>query len=188
MRANLKVSRSYVLDIGFLLVFSIVFLYFLGLFSYNPTDNSINSAQFPELATKNLAGSWGASLSAYAIYFLGFGSCLVPVPFFLMGIAYFRGNLTLRLSFLFVLSTLLFYTSLSYVFGTFFPFFQFYEYEISTLGKLGFKFKSNFYENLGRFGAPTVAFTLCVAAILIFSTQQLSLKKVPYIQKLFNRK
>src|SRR3989338_5498654 len=57
MRANLKVSRSYVLDIGFLLVFSIVFLYFLGLFSYNPTDNSINSAQFPELATKNLAGS-----------------------------------------------------------------------------------------------------------------------------------
>jgi len=188
MRMNSNLTRSYLWDIVFFSLITLVFLYLLGVFSYSPLDPSINSATFPSAPVKNLVGSWGASLSAELIYFLGFGVCLVPIPFLLMGIAYFFRLLSLKRTVLFFLSSIFFYISFVYVFSKFFSSLAFYGFEISSLGKIGLGINEILYEKLGKYGAPTISFLMGVAALMLFAKRELNLQKFKFLQNAFTRK
>lgn len=176
-------SYSYLRQIIFLLIIMLIFLYYLALSSYSPLDSSLNSASFPPLAIRNLVGYWGAKLSASMIYFLGLGSYLIPLPVFLMGIFYFRQNLSIKKALISFLSPTLVYMTLLYFLWNFLPDFSVRGFEISTLGKTGLWLGDSFYGNLGKLGSPIVAVMFALIAFSFLINTKSSQKIMQIVSK-----
>ena len=164
--------HSFLRKIFFLFMLALILLFYLALLSYHPHDPSINSAHFPPAPIKNLVGIWGAALSSNLVYYLGFGACLVPLPFLLMSFVYFKGQASSRISLIYLLCSVLVYGCLVYFLSKFLPSFHFYSYEYSSVGTLGTWFAENVYAKLGRLGSPILACLFSLAAGLLIWRQK----------------
>ncbi len=182
MKKNEQNPQVYLKDFLFVVLFGIISFYFTALLSYNALDSTINSASYPPLEDKNLAGVLGAELSGFIIYYTGLGAFLVPLPFLLILITNYKTRLSLRSILLFFLSTISIYIGLIYMFALFLPKISLQGVEISTLGAFGLWFAKTIYFHLGKIGSPIVSLTVFFLGIVALNRENFIFSKLREIQ------
>lgn len=180
-------KRSYFKDFMFLIIFTVIILFYLALSSYSPLDPALNSVHFPSEPSNNLVGAWGANLSAMFVYILGIGAFLLPLPFFLTGVSYFKRTLSIKRSFIYFISPFFFYLSLIFFLWNYAPLGNLLGYDVSTLGLLGTYITDNFYAKLGYIGSGVLAVLFLSFAIMFFYNYQKFFTKILEFTKSFKK-
>lgn len=188
MKKNEQNTQVYLKDFLFVILFGIISFYFTALLSYNALDATINSASYPPIPDKNLAGAIGAELSGFVIYYLGLGSFLIPLPFLLVLIANYKNKFSLRSTMVFFFSSISIYIGLIYAFATFLPNVSLQGVEISTLGAFGLWFSKTIYLHLGKIGSPIVSLTICLLGIVVLNRENFIFSKLRELQNSQSRK